>query len=569
MPNLVQLSNELEYVPKEQLAQMSQDPSSRFPQYLVLSEIQRRTANEKAYAAAKPQPTTTVAEEVVGEFMQPKGLQAGMPSGSAPTDIFSSESIGMPASAPMQQPMQQPMMGMAEGGLTEYMEEVNSELKRIKEKESRYAARNKKQKEGKTIFSSSLSPRNYVIPDEEYKKLTDKGMVRAFDAYRPMGLLFNALSGEGAFSGMDRTIPESKLKNLESAMKQSRNEMQQRQQGLASGGLTAFAAGDRTALDETFYNPLESVKEFASDRYYDEEGDFNYLTALGDASILIPGLGLAGAGARGLYGLGRTLTGAVTGKGLKDKSLRGLQSLFTKPGVSKKEIAATRKQAYENSVKRAVDQQKKSLGVKATDNKQLVAMGKDTLVPMGSKNLPIKAGGRIFDAKKTFKNIGYPTGAAVAISRLGGEDIPTTQQELQELNTGLGGIVKEKPKREIDYDLVNLGGIIMGSRNMSELGKGISGLAQSSSKRKIEKEALATQNELRKAQAAKYRADLKTMGFNEIQSEIQLINEASETGALDIQDPVIQNYLMSLYEALAKRRGGSLQDDILKQQQAS
>tara|TARA_R110000803_G_scaffold52768_1_gene108553 strand:- start:3917 stop:5215 length:1299 start_codon:yes stop_codon:yes gene_type:complete len=119
MPNLVQLSNELEYVPKEQLAQMSQDPSSRFPQYLVLSEIQRRTANEKAYAAAQPQPTTTVAEEVVGEFMQPKGLQAGMPSESAPTDSFSSEPMGMPASAPMQQPMQQPMM-MASGGITGY-----------------------------------------------------------------------------------------------------------------------------------------------------------------------------------------------------------------------------------------------------------------------------------------------------------------------------------------------------------------------------------------------------------------------------------------------------------------
>ena len=119
MPNLVQLSNELEYVPKEQLAQMSQDPSSRFPQYLVLSEIQRRTANEKAYAAAQPQPTTTVAEEVVGEFMQPKGLQAGMPSESAPTDSFSSEPMGMPASAPMQQPMQPPM-AMASGGITGY-----------------------------------------------------------------------------------------------------------------------------------------------------------------------------------------------------------------------------------------------------------------------------------------------------------------------------------------------------------------------------------------------------------------------------------------------------------------
>ena len=119
MPNLVQLSNELEYVPKDQLAKMAQDPSSRFPQYLVLSEIQRRTKNEKAYAAAQPQPTTTVAEEVVGEFMQPKGLQAGMPSESAPTDAFSSESMGVPASAPMQQPMQPPM-AMASGGLTGY-----------------------------------------------------------------------------------------------------------------------------------------------------------------------------------------------------------------------------------------------------------------------------------------------------------------------------------------------------------------------------------------------------------------------------------------------------------------
>ena len=115
MANLVQLSNELEYVPKDQLAQMSQDPNSRFPSYLVLSEIQRRTANERAYAAAQPQPTTTVAEEVVGEFMQPKGLQAGMPSESAPTDSFSSEPMGMPASAPMQQPMM-----MASGGITGY-----------------------------------------------------------------------------------------------------------------------------------------------------------------------------------------------------------------------------------------------------------------------------------------------------------------------------------------------------------------------------------------------------------------------------------------------------------------
>ena len=109
--NLVQLANDLEYVPKEQLAEMSQDPNAHYPPYLVLAEIQRRTQNEKAYAAAQPQPTTTVAEEVVSEFMQPQGLQAGMPPESAPTDIFSSGMSGMPASAPMQ---------MANGGLTGY-----------------------------------------------------------------------------------------------------------------------------------------------------------------------------------------------------------------------------------------------------------------------------------------------------------------------------------------------------------------------------------------------------------------------------------------------------------------
>jgi len=445
--NLVELATELEYVPKDQLAQLSQDPSSRYPQYLVLSEIQRRTANEKAYAAARPQPTTTVAEEVVGEFVQPMSLQAGMPSESAPTDVFSSEFMGVPASAPMQQPMM-----MANGGLTSY----------------------------------------------------------------------------------------------------------------AQGGRA------RASINRSFDTPfLDDVREFAGDRYYDEEGDFNYGTALLDASLLIPGFGIAGALGRGAVGLGRTLTGAVTGKGVKDKAIRGLQSLFTKPGVSRKEIAATRKQAYEEARKRAVDQQKKSLGVKTTDNKQLVNIGKDTLVPMGSKNLPIKAGGRVFDPKKTLKTIGYPTAGAYVLSGLGGEDAPVSSQELQELNTGLGGVVAEEPKKEIDYDLVGLGGLIMGARDMSEFGKGLSEFATTASKRKIEKEALATQNELRKAQAAKYRADLKTMGFNELQGEIQLINEAFETGALDIQDPVIQNYLMSLYEALAQRRGGSLQDDILKQQQAS
>jgi hypothetical protein len=417
--NLVELATELEYVPKDQLAQLSQDPSSRYPQYLVLSEIQRRTANEKAYAAARPQPTTTVAEEVVGEFVQPMSLQAGMPSESAPTDVFSSESMSVPASAPMQQSMM-----MANGGLTSY----------------------------------------------------------------------------------------------------------------AQGGRA------RASINRSFDTPfLDNIRELAADRYYDEEGDFNYLTALGDAAIAIPVGGAAIGGLR-LLGKGAQLLGrTIKGQDVGSKTGRGLQSLFTKPTTGAQR-------------QRQVDAAKKKFGLSPGQTK-----GTD-LVPVTS---------RTFSPAKTLKTIGYPTGAAVALSRLGGEDAPETPKELLELNTGLGGVVAEKPKKEIDYDLVGLGGLIMGSRDMSEFGKGLSEFAASSSKRKLEKEALATQNELRKAQAAKYRADLKTMGFNEIQGEIQLINEAFETGALNMEDPVIQNYLMSLYEALAQRRGASLQDDILEQQKAS
>ena len=111
--NLVQLSNELEYLPKDKLAEMAQDPSSMYPPYLVLAEIQRRTQMEKMYAAAQPRPQTTVAEEVVNEFAM-TNPNAGISSmtGSAPTDRFSPESKDIPAPVLMQT--------AANGGLTGY-----------------------------------------------------------------------------------------------------------------------------------------------------------------------------------------------------------------------------------------------------------------------------------------------------------------------------------------------------------------------------------------------------------------------------------------------------------------
>jgi hypothetical protein len=132
--NLVQLANDLEYMPKDQLAQMSQDPNSSYPAYLVLSEIQRRTLNEKNYQAMQEQPTTTVAEEVVDEFMQPQlaenesqGLQVGAPQSATPLlDNSSAGLSGVPTSAPMQMAASGGITGYAEGNQTALEESFNN-----------------------------------------------------------------------------------------------------------------------------------------------------------------------------------------------------------------------------------------------------------------------------------------------------------------------------------------------------------------------------------------------------------------------------------------------------------
>ena len=119
MSNLIKAAEELEYVPKETLIQMAQSGDSRFPPYLVLAEIQRRTQNEKAYSAMQPPATTTVAEEKVAEFAQ-SGL-GGM--------------VSPPFSPPEDLPMSPPMQMAASGGLTGYANKGKTETTGSKIKE--------------------------------------------------------------------------------------------------------------------------------------------------------------------------------------------------------------------------------------------------------------------------------------------------------------------------------------------------------------------------------------------------------------------------------------------------
>ena len=125
MANLIELSNELEFVPKEQLIQMSQDPNATYPSYLVLSEIQRRTQMEKMYEAQQPKPETTVAEEVVNEFASsPAGLGAMAQSSDTPNAFQSGDMGNMAPPSPMQM--------MASGGRTGYQAGSTTEQEMLK-----------------------------------------------------------------------------------------------------------------------------------------------------------------------------------------------------------------------------------------------------------------------------------------------------------------------------------------------------------------------------------------------------------------------------------------------------
>ena len=399
--NLVELATELEYVPKDQLAQLSQDPSSRYPQYLVLSEIQRRTANEKAYAAARPQPTTTVAEEVVGEFIQPMSLQAGMPSESAPTDVFSSESMSVPASAPMQQPMM-----MANGGLTSY----------------------------------------------------------------------------------------------------------------AQGGRA------RASINRSFDTPfLDYIRELAADRYYDEEGDFNYLTALGDATIAIPGLGALGAAGRvGLAGLRRYAPGV----------LQKTKGLFTSPNPA-------------------------ISGLRRGQRRVKTDKGFDTIDTATGKKIPAQ----LFDPVKSVKTLSYPAAATTLISRsIDDEEIKTDNQETEtEKQLRLQREAYEKqlaelrnkaaaqtePKKEIDYDLVGLGGLIMGAKNISELGAGLAGLAESKQARKDALLEGQAQQDYYRASAEKVRAEIEGLPLENKLDALEKVNDVltkSLEGEIELTEEQLQYY---------------------------
>jgi len=424
MQGINQLHNEIKNLSDQQLVQLMQDPRSTLPKYMVLAEIEGRKPIRQAFDAANvQQPMMTIADESVQEFI------GGNPMPSAPM-------MGA--------------QGFASGKSTsrEALDDYNQELKEIYEKQQRY-----RDSQGKFF---NLRPRDYIVSDEEYNRMKERGTVMGegdLQDYRPLFMLMNLLDGESG----PRFMPESKVKGLKAKIKASQVENKLNQMGMASGGSTGYQEGG-------FVGGLRSLGEFTG--VIDEEGEIDPVQAALLGLTFVPGLGLVGAGARaGIAGI------------------KGLASL-AKSGAPQ---AAS-----------FLGRQGQKLVSKPNPN---IVKGKGfTMKDPGAPDR-VFAPGRAYTA-----GVSTPAGIA-SLSGIGeaAKERDAKEQErlakiLQErndelnknnaggLNDLISGPVKSDRKKMSGLELAQLGGIIAGSVDLSDLGKGIGALATATAKNKRDTE---------------------------------------------------------------------------------
>jgi len=117
--NILEVEDMIKGMPDESLMREAQQPTGQVPQFLVISEIQRRSDMRRRFQAQQEQPQATVKDQIVQEGiggMVPQQMrQALAPQQAAPQMGVPAQPGGMgaPAGAPMQAPVQ-----MASGGLT-------------------------------------------------------------------------------------------------------------------------------------------------------------------------------------------------------------------------------------------------------------------------------------------------------------------------------------------------------------------------------------------------------------------------------------------------------------------
>jgi len=408
----------------------------------------------------KPQPTSTVAEEVVNEFVQPKGLQAGIPSGSAPTDVFSPESSGMPASAPMQM--------AASGGITGY-------------------------NMGGPLEQSFTNPNaNKDIPPEVLQEVQSVASSRGADFLKFAGVL----KEDGSIDPLGATLAVASIVPIGRAAvwagKAGYNIGKRFLPGALSGLKGLTQAAYKKTLTKPGLVPGQVVRQ-------------NNAQPLGQAAKDL--------------GLGRGTTNTmVTGNVFSPAKAIGLSTSAALPAAVVKNISDSAQEQY------AID------NAPETDAEREVRLAREA----EEKRLA---------------------------------DIQTARDKAAEGNiTSLSDFVSAKDKaerRRAGLDMAQLGGVILGSQNLTDLGKGITGIASNMQTRDAAEGMAGAQQAYYEAQTGKLQAETKALPATDLRKEIDTYakilktlqdqNDGSETSVAQITQ--VQGYINSLSQRLAEMQG--------------
>ena len=475
--SLIKQAEELEFVPKQQLIQMAQNPRGDYPPFLVISEIERRKQNERAFEAQQAKanmPTTTVAEESVMEF-------AGR--GIAPSE---------------------PML-MANGGITGYDKGGDTKMsarKKLRENQQieRELARTLLEKRMTNMSSREIDQyADKVMRQREGKESNPFRKLFEMQGFNEDGVYLGRLptQDEGFGDIYNRVLGgelrhggrEKYLKQLDDKIKNLRNELKLNEMGMASGGITQMQVGGAlgtgsdslAASFSPFMQKPEEVSEeqkgFLRQRYTKPDGSIDFGRAARDgfnaATLALifapePTTTAIGAGARGIAGLGSRLFQSI-----KDRPMLGTRAA----GVGALGLA--------NVPDFSSD--------KSTDNKEITAQEQ---IAQESKN------------------------------------------KLQQLltNTATPTDTTDTDDRDRFLTIAQLGGVIGAARNPSELSAGLGQLASNIQQQRRGEDMRQAELQLKQAQITQVQSAIENLPIEQLNETYNAIIEGINAGQLDAEE---------------------------------
>lgn len=269
--SLIDMANDLEYLSKDELISQANNPDGRYPVYLVLSEIKRRTDAEQAYMASMPAAQTTVAEETIKDF-----------TGAASESPMFTQTMpqGMDFSPNAAPPMTPPMQTMAAGG----------QIKSMATGQNTYLDQYNQYLQNKALFDAMEAERTKPAPGV-FDSISNFAKNRYGGGIGGAGnLLLDAslaipglgLVGYGAragFQGLSRLAPRIAPRTTARVKDYFRNPFTAPAKVTSKGKLTPGGVAQKMGYKEEFLNP--NYRVFSTPRT---------LSTIGGASLLAQSL---------------------------------------------------------------------------------------------------------------------------------------------------------------------------------------------------------------------------------------------------------------------------------------